>query len=116
MTEEAKRGMEPFKWVDHGEGKASVILSAGLYKNEVFAERADDGFEGSGYDWGSLAAVFLEEKMPHLADRVKFDPEADMFAAYSDDVEALELFVYGFKDACEDDALIRDLFSRAELD
>ncbi|OWR31407.1 hypothetical protein CDO73_06665 [Saccharibacillus sp. O23] len=115
MTE-TERSMEPFKWVRHDGGKASVILNAGMYKNEVFEERADEGFEGGGYDWASLAAVFLQEKMPHLVGRVKFDPEADMFAAYSDDPEALELFVYAFKDACEDDALIRDLFSRAELD
>ncbi|MDO3411882.1 Imm51 family immunity protein [Saccharibacillus sp. CPCC 101409] len=115
MTEQQK-SLEPFKWVEHEGGKASIILTAGIYKDEIFATRAEEGFEGSGYDWTSLAAVFLEEKMPHLADRIKFDPEGDMFSAYSDDPESLDLFILGFKEACEDDALIADLFSRAELD
>lgn len=105
----------PFKWVVHA-SSVSLILSVGSYKNEVFAERADEGFEGNGYDWGSLAAVFIEEIMPELAAQIQFDPEAGMFCAYSTDGEALERFALGFKAACEDDTLIRDLFSRAELD
>lgn len=47
---------------------------------------------------------------------IRFDPEADMFCAYSADRAALQAFAARFKQACEDDALIRDLFSRAELD
>ena len=46
---------------------------------------ADEGFEG-GYDWNSLALVFLLEKNAR-----------------------------GFKAACEDRKLITDLFSRAQL-
>ncbi|MBE1553973.1 immunity 51 family protein [Sporosarcina limicola] len=105
----------PFVWVDHADS-VSLILNVGSYKNKIFAERADEGFEGNGYDWGSLAAVFIEEIMPELAVQIQFDPEASMFCAYSTDGEALERFALGFKAACEDDTLIRDLFSRAELD
>ncbi|WP_239614639.1 Imm51 family immunity protein [Cohnella mopanensis] len=105
----------PFQWVVHA-SSVSLILNVGSYKNEVFAERADEGFEGNGYDWGSLAAVFIEEIMPELAAQIQFDPEGSMFCAYSTDGEALERFALGFKAACEDDTLIRDLFSRAELD
>ena len=47
---------------------------------------ADEGFEG-GYDWNSLALVFLLEKNAR-----------------------------GFRAACEGRELITDLFSRAELD
>ncbi|OWA37295.1 hypothetical protein B9G55_04320 [Saccharibacillus sp. O16] len=115
MTEQ-QRSLEPFVWVEHEGGNASVILNVGDYHTELFQRRADEGFEGSGYDWASLAAVFLQEKMPHLVGRVKFDPEGSMFAAYSDDREALELFIYAFKEACENEPLIQDLFSRAELD
>ncbi|MFC3799497.1 Imm51 family immunity protein [Cohnella sp. GCM10012308] len=107
--------LAPFKLVRYGDS-ASVILSAGIYKQELFRTREDEGFEGSGYDWGSLAAVFLEERMPELSGVVRFDPEADMFSAYSGDREAVVRFARAFKAACEDDALIRDLFSRAELD
>lgn len=107
--------LSPFIWVEHA-SSVSVILNAGEYKADLFAERADEGFEGSGYDWGSLAAVFLTEDMPELQAAVRFDPEAGMFCAYSSDREALYRFAAGFKAACEDDGRIRDLFSRAELD
>ncbi len=108
--------LKPFMLVDHQGKSWSVILNAGIYKAELFALREDEGFEGNGYDWASLASVFLEEQMPELAGIVRFDPEADMFCAYSGNKEALEAFAAGFKTACDNDALIQDLFSRAELD
>ncbi|MDR0267711.1 Imm51 family immunity protein [Paenibacillus sp.] len=111
-----KERIKPFRFIEHDSGNVSLILNVGDYKDKVFQMRADEGFEGKGYDWGSLAMVFLEEKMPQLADTVHFDPEADMFCVYSDNREAVQSFAIGFKDACEDDAVIRDLFSRAELD
>ncbi|MEC0227067.1 Imm51 family immunity protein [Paenibacillus alba] len=113
---EVNEKINPFGLVSHNNGSISMILSAGKYKYEIFQTRAEEGFEGNGYDWGSLATVFLEEKMPHLVDIVRFDPEADMFAAYSDNREAILSFAIAFKEACEDDSLIKDLFSRAELD
>ncbi|AIQ55427.1 Imm51 family immunity protein [Paenibacillus sp. FSL R7-0331] len=106
----------PFKLVEQANGGMSVILVVGSYKHELFAARADEGFEGNGYDWASLASVFLEERMPQLLELVHFDPEADMFCAYSSDRAALQAFILGFKQACEDEQLIHDLFSRAELD
>ncbi|UKS29586.1 Imm51 family immunity protein [Paenibacillus sp. HWE-109] len=113
---EVNEKINPFGLVSHNNGSISVILSVGKYKHDIFQTRAEEGFEGNGYDWGSLAAVFLEEKMPHLVDIVRFDPEADMFAAYSDNREGILSFAIAFQEACEDDALIKDLFSRAELD
>ncbi len=109
----------PFKWVSYGSDSAkgaSVILVAGMYKQELFDSRAEEGFEGGGYDWASLAAVYLAEKMPELESIVRFDPEADMFCAYSKDTEALRTFIVGFHEACEQPDVIADLFSRAELD
>lgn len=108
--------IKPFQLIEHDSGNVSMILDVGTYKDEVFQTRADEGFEGNGYDWGSLAVVFLEERMPQLAGIVRFDPEGSMFCAYSDNREALQSFAIGFKDACEDDVGIRDLFSRAGLD
>nr|WP_277468312.1 MULTISPECIES: immunity 51 family protein [unclassified Paenibacillus] len=108
--------MAPFKLISQANGGMSVILVVGSYRQELFASRADEGFEGNGYDWASLAAVFLEEQMPQLQEQIHFDPEADMFCAYSSDGVALKAFITGFKRACENEELIRDLFSRAELD
>lgn len=113
---EVEEKISPFALVAHNNGSISMILNVGSYKHEIFQTRAEEGFEGNGYDWGSLAAVFLEEKMPHLINILRFDPEADMFAAYTDNKDAMYSFAIAFKEACEDDALMRDLFSRAELD
>ena len=54
----------------------------GEYRQEVFDTREEEGFEGNGYDWESLALVFLEEKMPKLSAAIDFDPEGSMFCAY----------------------------------
>lgn len=108
--------IQPFFWVEHESGTASLCLYRGRYKQALFDSRAGEGFCGSGYDWTSLAQVFLDERMPILKDTVHFDPEAGMFCAYSSSSEALRRFALAFKDTCEDDVLITDLFSRAELD
>lgn len=110
-----KEIITPFFWSEH-EDSASVCLTVGDYKNEVFKAREADGFEGTGYDWASLAKVFLAEKQPQFAGTVKFDPEGSMYCAYSSDKEALKQFAIAFKEAVEDEDLINDLFSRAELD
>lgn len=109
------RQIAPFELVVYDTGN-SLLLDVGSYKSEVFAGRADEGFEGNGYDWNSLAQVFLNEKMPMLKDELEFDPEAGMFCAYSKNPEALGQFALAFHAACEDDGMMRDLFSRAELD
>lgn len=41
-----------------------IYYPDGEYRQEVFDTREEEGFEGNGYDWTSLALVFLEEKMP----------------------------------------------------
>lgn len=113
--EALNRQIAPFKVNSH-ETHNSLLLNVGDYKTEVFEAREEEGFEGNGYDWNSLAQVYLQEKVPHLAGELGFDPEGSMFCAYSKNLEALAEFARGFHSACEDDVLIRDLFSRAELD
>jgi hypothetical protein len=56
--------IKPFCWVEHDSGSVSLCLPVGSYKTEIFDTRAEEGFEGNGYDWGSLALVFPEKKMP----------------------------------------------------
>ncbi|WMD21877.1 Imm51 family immunity protein [Achromobacter seleniivolatilans] len=115
MDIDFEAAIKPFNWMEY-EGSFSVTLTVGEYKVEVFRRRREEGFLGTGYDWVSLALVFLDEKMPELSDAIDFDPEADTFCAYSSDSESLKKFILGFKAACEDWRLIQDLFSRAELD
>lgn len=110
-----KELISPFFWVDH-DNSFSVCLEAGEYKQEIFDTREDEGFEGNGYDWTSLAQVYIEEKRPDLKKIIRFDPEAGMFCAYSSDGDKLKEFILSFKNICEDNVVVKDLFSRAELD
>lgn len=114
-TNNFKESIKPFFWVEH-ENSVSGCLNVGEYKTKIFKTREEEGFEGNGYDWGSLAKVFLEEQHPELLNFIKFDPEAGMFCAYSSNPDALKTFIIAFKEACENETLIQDLFSRAELD
>lgn len=114
-TDQINLEIAPFFWVEQSNG-ASVCLNVGAYLQEVFATREEEGFEGGGYDWSSLAQVFLDEKRPDLKEKIGLDPEASMFCAYAKDTAALQDFIVTFKAACEDRPLILDLFSRAELD
>lgn len=113
MTEFEKK-INPFFWVEYDEG-TSVCLYAGEYCSEVFDERADEGFTGNGYDWESLAMVFLNEKMSELEGIIDFDSEAGMFCAFSSDKEALKNFILLFKALCEDKQLMKEFLFRAEL-
>ncbi|WP_239349321.1 Imm51 family immunity protein [Snodgrassella communis] len=115
MSNEFKKSIQPFFWVENGEN-VSVCLNAGTYRNELFQTRKEVGFEGNGYDWTALATRFLKEKLPNLKNAIEFDSEAEMFCAYSSDKDALQKFIIGFKKACEDKFLIQDLFSKIELD
>ena len=107
--------IKPFIWIQH-ETYYSVILNIDGYKQDIFDLRADEGFEGGGYDWASLATVFIQELHPELENIVQFDPEGSLFSAFSNDEKALQTFIIKFKEALDNDNLIKDLFSRAELD
>ena len=114
-SEKFQRKIEPFRF-SSDEEQASLILEAGIgYLKELFLSREDDGFSGNGYDWESLAEIFLAEVYEGEDDSFEFDSEADLFVVYSEDAESLADFALAFKDACEDAGLIADLFSRAEL-
>jgi len=103
----------PFRWLDNEDGSAQVTLYASeRYKRKLFKTRKREGFVGSGYDWESLARAFLGEKAPELQPAICFDPERLMFCAYSSDPDALRRFIVLLKEACENDRMIADIFSR----
>lgn len=111
-----KQAIAPFLWVEHATGVSVIMNEVGDYQQFIFDSRADEGFTGNGYDWQSLAVVFLKETLPELVDVINFDSESGMFCAYSDNQTALNTFVVAFKKACENKALILALFQKAELD
>jgi len=122
MTNDFEQKLKPFFWVEHENGVSLCLsdLTEASDKTgnkwEIFITRLDEGFCGNGYDWGSLALVYLNEKMPELKNEIKFDPEAGMFCVYSENPKALEKFAIGFRKMYDDDEMMKDLFSRAELD
>jgi len=96
---------------------ASLVMhQVGEYRQSVFDRRADEGFEGNGYDWNSLALVFVKEKMPDIEDKLNFDSESSMFCVRSSDVKALEKFALKFKALCDNVESMTDLFNKIELD
>ena len=112
-----QKNIKPFYWVDFGDGCYSVCLYVCLvgektYKEEIFDTRRDEGFCGSGYDWTSLAMLFMKDKMPEFKDRIDFDPEHSMFCARSYDKSALQKFVLAFKKLSKNNDAIQELFSR----
>lgn len=119
--EELNKQLEPFKLMVFDEETEDVWATLVLwlnedYKQNVFGTRQEEGFLGNGYDWNSLATVFLEEKMPELVDALSFDSEAGLFSIESEDVEAVKKFAVGFKAMCNDESEMTDLLSRAILD
>ena len=119
--EDLNEQLEPFKLMVFDEGTEDVWATLVLwlnedYKQNVFDTRQEEGFLGNGYDWNSLATVFLEEKMPELVDSLSFDSEARLFSIGSEDVEAVKKFAVGFKAMCDDESEMTDLLSRAILD
>lgn len=114
MNNEEK--IKPFVVVKYKGGVSLCMYEVGEYKQNIFEMRKDEGFEGNGYDWTSLAIVFLAEKMLKFVDKIDFDPEAGMFCATAKKKRTIEKFAIDFKAFCEDDDLMSDLFSRAELD
>ncbi len=95
-------------------GQSLLLTDPGLTeKAATFQQQA--GWAGNGYDWQSVAKVVLRERHPALCDRIEFDSEADMFVARGKPADLIVLA----KAMCEvynDDDLLTDLQSRAELD
>ena len=102
----------PFNWVDHEDASASVTLYASdKYKKKLFKTRKREGFKGSGYDWEALAQAFIQAKMPQLRQVIAFDSEHLMFCAISSDADALKSFISLFKETCENEKEIAEIFS-----
>jgi Immunity protein 51 len=86
-----------------------------LARIRIFEERSSDGWLGNGYDWTSIARVVVEERLPDLRDELNFDPEAGTFVAIGS-ITALRRLGEEMKKVFDDEASIRDILGRAELD
>lgn len=75
-----------------------------------------EGFNGSGYDWASVAHALAGRDAPHVVDRFRTDPEAGMFVAYGADHEALHELGVLLAKAYSDAEYLGGLVAISELD
>lgn len=97
MTESLK----PFHFLIHDDGKASFFFMSDAFYNDPIMEilEAQTGTNRdyfNGYAWQKVVSKFIEENFGESAHLIEFDPEADMFSAYSTDVELLKDVAIGF--------------------
>jgi hypothetical protein len=93
-----RKKIAPFRLSDLG-GAWSITLEAGEYRQDAMERK---GWLGNGHDWAAVARSFARERMPRLADKLTFDPEAGMFSVRCRNKPDLKKFGQAFKAACED--------------
>ncbi|HSD87602.1 MAG TPA: Imm51 family immunity protein [Kofleriaceae bacterium] len=81
-----KAAFEPGILVDHGEGRYSLTYDKFPNFSNVFDPK---GLQGGGYTWHGLVATLMTETAPDALEAIDFDPEAGMFVAVSEDLDAL---------------------------
>ncbi len=81
-----KAAFLPGVLVEHEGGKYSVVYTS---FPALDPEAEARGIQGGGYTWHGLVVHLMKEQAPSHLDRVAFDPEASMFCAYGNDLEAL---------------------------
>jgi len=98
-----------------GEAQSLILHDDAMTaRTHVFEERSE-GWLGNGYDWTSIARVVVEERLPEVRDDLDFNSEGGMFVAIGS-VEALRKLGEEMKRVFDDEASIRDILGRAELD
>ncbi|RDH12625.1 Imm51 family immunity protein, partial [Tsukamurella pulmonis] len=106
-----ERRMEPLRMLQTAPGAHSLILVAdGTPSDE--AVRAL-GHEPNGYFWQGIGERLLAGAM---AEDIAFDSEAGMFAARSDDPEALTVLGTAMAAVVNDPARLREVVAAAEAD
>ncbi len=112
---DATTSNHPFEMFEGEDASLQLKEDAMLARQHIFLERADEGWEGNGYDWASIATVVIREQMPETLSAIELDPEAGRFAAYGP-LEALTRLGESLAVVYADEAALRDLLGRAELD
>ena len=106
--------ISPF-YITEDEGYSLCLVTDGTFHPELFELRADEGFEGNGYDVEAIAVQYLNECAQYLIRDIIFDSEEGMFVAMSEEKEPLIDLAEGLTELFADEERSRDLFSRAEI-
>ena len=73
------------------------------------------GFEAGGYAWHGVIETLVRMEAPELADRIGYDPESSMFAAYGDDRDALLRVAQLIRAVHTDRALLERVLDNVDL-
>ncbi|MEU0544922.1 immunity 51 family protein [Nocardia sp. NPDC005978] len=98
---------------DHRPGNYCLMLSDRFMveREETFAAA---GYEGNGYGWTGVAESAVRNRLPEIAEHVKFDPEAGTFVGYGQDVEALRRLGTVLHTAFHDPAVLTELIAEGD--
>ena len=103
----------PCQLVEHEAGQYSLIFTDFDPTQATFA---DHDLEGGGYDWAAVVDALVRMKARKLQKKIEYDPEAGMFAAYSNDQDALKTVAGLIRAAIADPALLSEAIEKADPD
>ena len=101
----------PFSISHYEDGRFGLILDDFGDCYEIFEEA---GYESGGYGWHGVADALIRLKAPHLANKIEFNPEASMFAAYGQDRAAIEELGRLLRSAVDDESLLKNALENAD--
>jgi Immunity protein 51 len=103
---------------ENSENRYSLILDPFgpiyLTTGSVFEAHGLD--EAGGYAWKGVVEALVRMRAPEIADRVKYDPESSMFAAYGNDRDALLRVAQLIREVQNDPALLEEAITNAGPD
>lgn len=75
---------------DHKPGHYCLMLTdTHMVSDAQIAVFEENGRDPGGYSWADVAIGVIRATQPALEEKLGFDPEAGMFVAYGEDLEAL---------------------------
>src|SRR5262249_12980086 len=101
----------PCQLVAQEDGTYSLLLTDFDRTAATFEEM---GQEGGGYGWHGVVEALVRMRAPKLKRKVRYDPEASMFVAYSKDREALKQVAALIRDAIAQPALLKEAIAKAD--
>jgi hypothetical protein len=101
----------PCQLVGHKDGTSSLLLTDFEATAAVFQEIDQ---EGGGYGWHGVVEALVRLKVPRIARKLNYDPEAGMFVALSKDRRALKKVAELIRSAMADPGLLREAIENAD--
>jgi hypothetical protein len=74
------------------------------------------GYEAGGYAWHGVVDSLVRLHAPQLRRKIKFDPEASMFAAYSKKLDVIRQIAELIRAAMNSPDLLREAIENANPD